>query len=117
MPRAPILHRFAMSSDPSRTWSLCLEGRSGWVRTGTYRKRPRSIEYCIDGFWIDRTPVTNADFRTFVRATGYVTMAERRPDPKDYPGALQHMLKPGSLVFKPPRVRGRTARLERVVAL
>ncbi len=58
---------------------------------------------CIDGFWIDRTPVTNADFRTFVRATGYVTMAERRPDPKDYPGALPHMLKPGSLVFKPPR--------------
>ncbi|WP_418291969.1 formylglycine-generating enzyme family protein [Methylobacterium durans] len=57
----------------------------------------------VDGFWIDRTPVTNAEFRVFVRATGYVTMAERRPDPKDYPGALPHMLQPGSLVFKPPK--------------
>jgi formylglycine-generating enzyme len=57
----------------------------------------------VDGFWIDRTPITNRQFREFVRATGYVTMAERRPNPEDYPGALPHMLKAGSLVFNPPR--------------
>ena len=57
----------------------------------------------VDGFWIDRTPVTNRDFRKFVNATGYVTFAEIRPDPKDYPGALPHMLKAGSLVFTPPK--------------
>ena len=56
----------------------------------------------VDGFWIDRTPVTNRQFRDFVRATGHVTFAEKRPDPKDYPGALPHMLYAGSLVFTPP---------------
>jgi formylglycine-generating enzyme required for sulfatase activity len=57
----------------------------------------------VDGFWIDRTPVTNREFRRFAEATGHVTFAEIAPDPKDYPGALPHMLKPGSLVFTPPR--------------
>src|SRR5262245_37671889 len=46
----------------------------------------------VDGFWIDRTPVTNREFRRFVDATGYVTFAEIAPDPKDYPGALPHMI-------------------------
>src|SRR5271169_908455 len=53
----------------------------------------------VDAFRIDRTSVTNREFREFVRATGHVTFAEIAPDPKDYPGALPHMLKAGSLVF------------------
>jgi sulfatase modifying factor 1 len=57
----------------------------------------------VDAFWIDRTPVTNREFREFVRATGHVTFAEIAPDPKDYPGALPHMLRAGSLVFNPPK--------------
>ena len=56
----------------------------------------------VDGFWIDRTPVTNREFARFVEATGYDTFAEIAPDPKDYPGILPEMLKPGSLVFTPP---------------
>ena len=56
----------------------------------------------VSGFWMDRTPVTNHQFRQFVAATGYVTIAEQTPDAKDYPGALPHMLRPGSLVFTPP---------------
>ena len=57
----------------------------------------------VDAFWIDRTPVTNRQFRKFVNATKHVTFAEIDPDPKDYPGALPHMLKAGSLVFSPPK--------------
>jgi formylglycine-generating enzyme len=53
----------------------------------------------VDSFWIDTTPVTNAAFRRFVKDTGHVTFAEIAPDPKDYPGALPHMLRAGSLVF------------------
>jgi formylglycine-generating enzyme required for sulfatase activity len=46
--------------------------------------------------------VTNRQFKEFVRATGHKTFAEIPPDPKDYPGALPHMLYAGSLVFSPP---------------
>ena len=56
----------------------------------------------VDGFWMDTTPVTNAAFEKFVKATGYLTIAERPPDPKDFPGAPPEMLVPGSAVFTPP---------------
>jgi formylglycine-generating enzyme required for sulfatase activity len=48
---------------------------------------------------MDMTPVANAEFRRFVKETGHVTFAEIAPDAKDYPGALPHMLRAGSLVF------------------
>lgn len=47
--------------------------------------------------------VTNRDFPQFVNATGYVTFAELKPGPKDYPGALPQMIRSGSLVFTPPK--------------
>jgi formylglycine-generating enzyme len=56
----------------------------------------------VDGFQIDRYPVTNRDFAAFVDDTGYVTVAEIAPDPADYPGALPEMLHPASLVFVQP---------------
>lgn len=67
-----------------------------------YAEEAPSHRVSVDDFWIDDTPVTNRQFRAFVEATGHVTMAEIAPDPKDYPGALPHMLKAGSLVFTPP---------------
>ena len=57
----------------------------------------------VDGFFIDRLPVTNKAFRAFVDATGYITIAERTPRAEDYPDAPPHMLRPGSLVFTPPK--------------
>ena len=56
----------------------------------------------VDGFWMDETPVTNRQFRAFVEATGHVTFAEIAPRAEDYPGALPHMLRAGSLMFSPP---------------
>jgi formylglycine-generating enzyme len=53
----------------------------------------------VNGFWIDEHPVTVAEFRRFVKATGHVTWAERAPDPAQYPDALPQLLVPGSLVF------------------
>ena len=55
----------------------------------------------VDGFWVDRHPVTNAQFRRFVKDSGYVTVAEQPPDPADYPDADPDLLVPGGLVFQP----------------
>jgi sulfatase modifying factor 1 len=77
----------------------------GTFRMGSDRHYPEEApahRVTVDGFWIDRTPVSNRQFKAFVNATGYVTFAEKLPDPKDYPGALPHMLYAGSLVFTPP---------------
>jgi len=57
----------------------------------------------VDGFWMDRAPVTNEQFRKFVECTGYVTYAEIPPRAEDYPGALPEMLHPGSVVFHKPK--------------
>lgn len=78
----------------------------GTFRMGSDRHYPEEApvhRVTLDGFWIDRTPVTNWQFRKFVNETGYVTYAEIAPDPKDYPGSLPHMLKAGSLVFTPSK--------------
>src|SRR5262249_51235009 len=62
-------------------------------------------EVRVDGFWMDTHPVTNEEFRRFVEATGHVTLAERAPDPADYPGAKPEMLVPASVVFQKPKRR------------
>ena len=51
---------------------------------------------------MDISPVTNLQFARFVKATVYVTLAERPPDPGDYPGALPELLVPASTVFVRP---------------
>ncbi len=56
----------------------------------------------VDGFWMDRTEVTNAEFARFVAATKYVTVAERPLKASDYPGVPADQLAPGSIVFTPP---------------
>ena len=57
-------------------------------------------EVTVDSFYIDKYEVTNAEYRKFVKETGYVTVAERPLDPKDYPNADPKLLVPGALVFK-----------------
>jgi sulfatase modifying factor 1 len=59
----------------------------------------------VDGFWMDAHPVTTSEFREFVDTTGYVSVAERQPDPANYPGTNPALLVPGSLVFRRPAAR------------
>ncbi len=79
-----------------------------WIDRGTFamgsedfypEERPVH-RVSLDGFWIDERPVTAADYRRFVRASGYVTVAERPLDPDEYPDADPDLLVPGSLVFR-----------------
>lgn len=53
----------------------------------------------VDGFWIDATEVTNEQFERFIQATGYVTVAQRKPSPEEFPTVPSEQLVPGSLVF------------------
>ncbi len=59
-------------------------------------------QVAVNGFYMDKTEVTNEQFERFVKVTGYVTVAERKPDPKDFPDAPPEMLVPGSVTFNPP---------------
>jgi len=56
----------------------------------------------VDGFWMDKTEVTNAQFAEFVKATNYVTVAEKAPRAEDFPDAPVENLVAGSTVFAPP---------------
>ena len=68
---------------------------------GAADARPVHRAY-VDGFWMDETEVTNEEFARFVKATGYVTIAERKPAAEDFPGAPPENLVAGSVVFSPP---------------
>ena len=101
---APLEGRTSKREAHALQGMVWIEG--GTFRMGSDRHYPEEAPahgVRVAGFWIDRTPVTNRQFREFVKATGYVTFAEIAPDPKDYPGALPHMLRAGSLVFSPPK--------------
>lgn len=64
----------------------------------------------VEGFWMDETEVTNAEFKKFVEATNYITVAERpinweeikKQSPPGTPKPPDEALQPGSLVFTPP---------------
>ena len=66
-----------------------------------YREERPARLVRTEGFWIDRTPITNRQFARFVDATGYRTFAERAPSAEDYPHAPKASLVAGSMVFIP----------------
>ncbi len=83
-----------------------------WIPGGTflmgsdrdYAEEAPAHRVHVDGFWIERYPVTNSEFGRFVEATRYVTVAERAPNASDYPGADPSLLVPASAVFRPPPI-------------
>lgn len=65
-----------------------------------YPEEAPAHKVAVASFWMDRYAVTNADFKRFVDATGYVTLVERAVDPALYPGAAPELLVPSSVVFR-----------------
>src|ERR1700743_429852 len=74
-------------------------GQSGMGSADSYPEERPVRRVAVDGFWMDEHPVTVAEFRRFVKATGHVTWAELAPEPADDPGTDPELLVPGSLVF------------------
>ncbi len=81
-----------------------------WIAPGTFvmgsvigeaDSRPLH-KVTLEGFWMDKYEVTNQEYAKFVAASDYVTVAERKPNPKDFPGVPPEALKAGSIVFVPP---------------
>ncbi|MBT1450221.1 formylglycine-generating enzyme family protein [Glaciecola sp. XM2] len=66
---------------------------------GMYPEEFPVVERKVNSFYMSRTEVTNAEFKAFVEATGYVTMAEKAPDPSLYPDLPPDLLVAGSAVF------------------
>jgi formylglycine-generating enzyme required for sulfatase activity len=79
-----------------------------WIPGGTFRmgaddwypEEAPAHPVAVDGLWMDRHPVTVAEFARFIEATGYVTVAERDLDPALFPLADPEVLVPGALVFQ-----------------
>jgi sulfatase modifying factor 1 len=95
------------AAQPARSTAGQPARNMAWIPGGTFamgsadfypEERPVH-QVTVDGFWIDEHPVTVAEYRRFVQATSYLTVAQRPPDPADYPGADPALLVSGSLVF------------------
>ncbi len=91
--------------------SAATQAGMAWVPAGEFWMGSEEAKFAdarpvhrvrLDGFWIDRTEVTNQQFARFVQATHYQTVAERKPKPEDYPDADPSKLVAGSVVFTPP---------------
>ena len=94
----------------SHSASQCLDetGASVWVNGADfvmgddrlYSEEGPVHRVSVDGFWIDAHEVTNVQFASFVAETDYVTVAERSPDPADWPSDVpEDFLRAGSVVF------------------
>lgn len=90
-----------MTSDQSQPESMRLiAGGEFWMGSSDhYREEAPVHRATVKPFLIDPAPVTNRQFRAFVKTTGYKTLAERKPDPALYPDADPKLLKAGSSVF------------------
>jgi formylglycine-generating enzyme len=92
------------SEPPAPTGMIWIPGGQFWMGTDDEHMpdaRPWHRVY-VDGYWMDNAGVTNEEFAQFVDATGYGTVAERKPRAEDFPGAPPENLVEGSVVFTPP---------------
>lgn len=102
----------AMVGTPNTAVYAQTEAPSGmaWIPGGAflmgsdhhYPEEAPAHKVTVKGFWMDIYAVTNIQFRRFVEETQYLTLAERAPNPQDYPQADPALLVPGSAVFRQP---------------
>ena len=100
----------AQDAPPGMVWVPSGEFTMGWDGPEARFDEKPAHRVRVDGFWMDATEVTNAQFRAFVEATGYLTTAERPVDwekmkaqvPPGTPRPSDEVLQPGALVFTPP---------------
>jgi formylglycine-generating enzyme len=96
-----IVSNSASPPDPVPEGMGWIPGGEFWMGTEEFPDALPLHRVSLDGFWMDKTEVTNEQFETFVKATGYVTIAERIPRAEDFPGAPPENLVAGSVVFSP----------------
>lgn len=111
--RAPVI---TPDLDPDNTHKNMVWIKPGTFMMGADNKQAAPDEYpkhkvIVSGFWMDMTVVTNAQYAKFVKATGYITVAERKPDwdelkkqlPPGTPKPDDSLMVAASLVFDPPK--------------
>lgn len=89
-------------NNPSTNGMVWIAGGEFNMGTNDFQDAKPIHKVKLKGYWLDQNEVTNAQFAVFVKATNYVTIAERPLDSKDYPGVPPENLVPGSAVFLPP---------------
>ncbi|MES2773792.1 MAG: formylglycine-generating enzyme family protein [Bacteroidota bacterium] len=103
--------RPASSAQTKNKTTAAKTGNKGmrWIAGGTFKMGSNDFDdskpvhaVAVRGFWMDESEVTNTQFEKFVKATGYISVAERKLNPADYPGVPEDKLVPGSAVFTPP---------------
>ncbi len=92
----------APNSQGAAAGMVWVPGGRFWMGTKRMEDAQPVHQVEVKGFWMDRNDVTNEEFAAFVKATGYVTIAERPLDPKEFPNLAPDELTPGSVVFTPP---------------
>jgi len=99
---APTHPKLTSAPSPAPEGMVWIPGGEFWMGSDDFPDaRPWHRVY-VDGFWMDKTEVTNEQFEKFVKATGYVTVAERAPTKEEFPTAPAENLVAGSVVFTPP---------------